>query len=57
MTIDEKEQALKRMFDKADFIDERDKISIIAYIKGTADTRERMKTEMKYVQHETKEQQ
>ncbi len=47
MTIEEKEKILRNIFNKTDIIDEKDKPSIIAYIRGTSDTRERIRLENK----------
>lgn len=47
MTIEEKEKILRNIFNKTDIIDEKDKPSIIAYIRGTSDTRERIVSENK----------
>ena len=51
MTIEDKEIILKNIFDKTDLIDEKDQQAVIAYIRGTADTRERIRleNETKYV--------
>lgn len=45
MTIEEKEMILKNIFEKTKIIDEKDKQAVIAYIRGTADTRERVRLE------------
>ena len=45
MLIEEKEKILKDIFNNLDFIDEKDRNSVIAYIKGTIDTRERIEME------------
>ena len=47
MTIEEKEKILRNIFNKTDIIDEKDKPSIIEYIRGTSDTRERIVSENK----------
>lgn len=46
--LEEKEKILNEIFEDLSMIDERDKPSIIAYIRGTADTRERVSMERKY---------
>lgn len=46
MTINEKEQVLRNIFERISFIDDKDKDAVIAYIRGTSDTRERMKSEL-----------
>ncbi|MPL91669.1 hypothetical protein SDC9_37745 [bioreactor metagenome] len=43
MTVEDKEKILKNIFDKTDLIEEEDKEVIIAYIRGTVDTKERIK--------------
>lgn len=45
MTIEDKEMILRSIFDKTDLIDEKDKQAVVAYIRGTADTRERVRLE------------
>lgn len=55
MSLDDKEKVLKNIFANIEMINEKDKSSIIAYIRGTCDTRERVIFEQKEsVQHETK---
>ena len=56
MITQNKIDKIEKMVNLIDFLEEKDKPSIIAYIRGVNDTRERMKIEMKYIQHETKEQ-
>lgn len=43
MTIEDKEKILKNIFDTTDLMEKEDKEAVIAYIKGTVDTRERIK--------------
>lgn len=47
MTYSEKVKMLNEIFDNIKLIDEKDKSAVIAYIRGTADTRERIKLENK----------
>lgn len=55
MITKNKIEKIERMVNMIDFLEEKDKPSIIAYIRGVNDTRERMKIEMKDVQQGTKE--
>ena len=55
MITKNKIEKIERMVNMIDFLEEKDKPSIIAYIRGVTDTRERMKIEMKDVKHGTKE--
>ena len=55
MTIEEKEKILKNIFDKTDIIEKEDKEVIIAYIRGTVDTRERMKMKEQIITRKIKE--
>ncbi len=54
MITKNKIKKIERMINMIDFLEEKDKPSIIAYIRGVNDTRERMKIEMKDVQQRTK---
>ena len=45
MTLKEKKDILRDILRNVDFIDEKDKPAIIAYIRGTSDTRERIASE------------
>lgn len=45
MTLKEKKDILRKIFEDIDFIDEKDKPAIMAYIRGTSDTRERINSE------------
>lgn len=45
MTLKEKKDILRKILENVDFIDEKDRPAIIAYIRGTSDTRERIVSE------------
>lgn len=47
MTYSDKVKILNEIFENIEMIDEKDKPSIIAYIRGTSDTRERIVLENK----------
>lgn len=47
MTYSDKVKILNEIFENIKMIDEKDKPSIIAYIRGTSDTRERIVSENK----------
>ncbi|CEP50252.1 Uncharacterised protein [[Clostridium] sordellii] len=45
MSIEEKECMLKEILQETDCLNENDKFAVMAYIRGTRDTRERIKSE------------
>lgn len=45
MSTEDKERILRSIFEVTNIIEEEDKSAIIAYIRGTSDTRERIKME------------
>ena len=45
MTYSEKVKMLNEIFKDIELIDEKDKHAVVAYIRGTADTRERVRLE------------
>ena len=45
MTLKEKKDILREILENVDFIDEKDRPAVIAYIRGTSDTRERVVSE------------
>lgn len=45
MSLEEKERILKDIFNNLEFVNEKDKSSVIAYISATVDTRERIDIE------------
>ncbi|CEP79254.1 Uncharacterised protein [[Clostridium] sordellii] len=45
MSLEEKERILKDIFNNLEFVNEKDKSSVIAYISATIDTRERIDIE------------
>lgn len=47
MTIEDKENILKNIFKRTDILNEKDRIAVMAYIRGTKDTRERIEFEKK----------